>query len=38
MILDLNLQLFGSKLTMESGDRSKCDPETLCFLAYHVIG
>ena len=22
---------------METGDRSKCDPETLCFQAYHVI-
>jgi hypothetical protein len=22
---------------MESGDSSKCDPETLCFQAYHLI-
>ena len=22
---------------METGDRSRCDPETLCFQTYHVI-
>ena len=26
-----------SGVTMETGDRDICDPETLCFQTYHVI-
>ena len=33
-----SLKSKGSKRNlMENGDRSRCDPETLCFQTYHVI-
>ena len=37
MMLDKIAMIIIIRYAMETGDRSKCDPETLCFQAYHVI-